>query len=179
MLWQTMLLDSRLIARAVDNLMTPPQVRRSTTAQAITVAAVVLACAALCALLYGAFLWVGMRYTPEATAFIMGGILSLVAACLGLIGWAVYNTRAIKSRVREKVISHKLSNFIDAMVEEFEEPVRKYPKTAAALAALAGGLTADAMIKRSGIAPRDFMQEKLSDTAQSLKSRLNNKAANQ
>lgn len=144
MSWQALLLDPLLIARAVDSFMAPPPpVKRSMTAHFLTGMAVVVACLSLIALAVGSYFVLLESYSLPHTLLIMGGGGLLFAALTGGIAWTVYNARMLKAKVRNKVIQSKVSNLLESVKEEITTPIREYPKTAAALAALAGLIVAE------------------------------------
>lgn len=139
MSWQALLLETQILSRAVDSLLSPPPVQRKSTAVKLALGlSVVLVCVGLGFLGVGIYMWLGELYPPRMAMLMMGGIVVAFALFTGGIAMTAANYRRIHAKVREKVIRHKLHELMSAVTEEFEDSVRQYPKTAAAAAALAG-----------------------------------------
>lgn len=137
MSWQSLLLETQLLSRAVDSLLSPPPVpTKSTAARLLVVLSAVLIFAGIGFLGVGTYMWLRELYPLRMAVMIMGGILVGFSG----VALAASNYRRAYSKVREKVIKHKLHELASAVAEEFEDAVREYPKTAAAIAALAGVL---------------------------------------
>jgi hypothetical protein len=62
----------------------------------------------------------------------------LLALVMGAAAWAAGNYRFFHTRARERIVRRRLKELGSAVVQEFGDQVREYPKTSAAVAALAG-----------------------------------------
>lgn len=170
--WQSLLLETQILARAVDGLMTPPAPpKRSPTAKVLEVLAVVLVCVGLAALGVGVYLWLAETYPLRIVALMMGG--GGIAAGLVFAGsaWTVANRRMLTRRVKEKVVKHRVQELAQAVTEEFGDVVRDYPKTTAAIAAFAGIALGDLAARNSNVKglvreTRDYAARTLHSAAQ-------------
>lgn len=138
MAWQAFLLETQILGRAVEGLLFPPPARKSLTARVLTGLAIAFACAGLFALCAGGYLWLAETYSVRAALLATGGGGLLLALLMGGAAWAAGNYRFFKSKVRERVVRRRLQDLGTAVAQEFGESVREFPKTSAALAALAG-----------------------------------------
>lgn len=151
MLWRALLLETHLLARAVDSFMSPPVVRPNASAKFLSTLAFVIGVIGAGALSFGSYLWLTEIYPLRTAVLIMGGAgLGIALLCCGA-AWAIGNYRYLHGKVRNRVIRSKVENVIEAASEEFGDVVRAYPKTAAALAALAGLTIANQINERGGL----------------------------
>jgi hypothetical protein len=139
MSWRSFLIETRLLARAVESVMAPPPVKRgSPAARFMTALAAILGFAACVALAAGVFMWLDEVYPLRQALVLFGAGGILVASVIGGATYAVSHWRKIKLRIAKKVVERKVHSLFDAVMDEFEVPVKLYPKTATAIAALAG-----------------------------------------
>lgn len=170
--WQSLLLETQILARAVDGFMTPPAPpKRSPTAKVLEVLAVALVSLGLAALGVGAYLWLSETYPLRTVALIMGGGGIAIGLLFAGSAWAVANRRMLTRRVKEKVIRHRVQELAQAVTEEFGDVVRDYPKTAAAVAAFAGIALGDLASRNSNVKglvreTRDYAARTLHNAAQ-------------
>lgn len=157
MSWQALLLETQLLTRAVDGLMSPPPVRKNTAAKALTAFAAVLSVAGLGALAVGAFFWLSEVYPLHIVMTILGGAVLGLAVVAGLCAWLAYNSRFLNAKLRQKVIQSKLKDLSEAVGDEFSGAIRDYPKTTAALAALLGIAVGTIIMKNKGLTLHDIM----------------------
>lgn len=137
----------------LDGLMSSPGPRMpriSFTAIALTMCSVLLAFMTLSVLFIAEYLYLVQIYTPYAAALIVAGTslaLTLVAWGAGkIISHKNNNHDARYERDRNSSqpdIAKTVSALIDSIAEELEEPIRDNPKTAVAIAGLAGFLAGD------------------------------------
>lgn len=135
----------------------PPPVQRSATARFLMGLAVVTACLSLIAITVGVYFVLLQTYTLPQTMLMMGTgglVFSIVA---GGVAWGIYNARMLKNKIRNKVVHHKVNTLLEAVKEEITAPIREYPKTSAALAALAGLVIAEKYGKKSSDMLNDFL----------------------
>jgi hypothetical protein len=90
-----------------------------------------------------AYLWLLTVYSPPLAAMATAGLAFLLAGVLVGLSLALRTMRRAKRR-KAQVDNMAMMNSAMAMIaEELEEPVKAYPKTAIALATLAGIVAGD------------------------------------
>lgn len=167
------MIETRLLAKAVESVMSPaPVKRRSVAIRFLTGFALTLAFAACVSLALGVFMWLDEIY-PTRQALLIFGLGGVIFASLtGSAVYAVSHWRKIKLRIAKKVVERKVHSLFDAVVEEFEVPVKLYPKTAASLAALAGVAVGDKLGEKGARALHDLIHPE-GETARTLKKTIN------
>lgn len=109
---------------------------------------VALALVCIASLGYAAWLWLTSQYTPQYAALFAG----LGAAALGLVLsgglWFARNRRKIKYYLGYKKISGQAEGIVSSLMQEWEAPIKDHPKTAAALAVIAGVILATFLEKK-------------------------------
>ncbi len=89
-------------------------------------------------ILYGAYLWLAVRYTPETAAMATGGLsIALALVVLGLALLALcYQQRRVTALRRS--IAKRVQDGMDALDAELGDSIRANPKLALLLGALGG-----------------------------------------
>lgn len=138
MSWQALLLETHILGRAVDGLLFPQPARKSLAVRVMTGLAIAFACAGLFALSAGAYIWLAEAYSVRTALLATGGGGLLLALLIGAGAWAAGNYRFLGLRARERLVRRRMKDLGTAVLDEFGDSVREHPKTAAAIAALAG-----------------------------------------
>lgn len=138
MLWRTLLMDTQLIVRALDTFVSPAPVRTSAVARFLAGLSAALACVGSFALVGGIYMWLEESYTMREALLITGSGVLVFAGIMAGIVYTSCRLRQIKMRVGAKIFKRRVKNLAEAVGEELTDPIREYPKTAAALAVLAG-----------------------------------------
>ncbi len=89
-------------------------------------------------LIYAAYLWLGNNFPPDEAAAITGALVLGVAALFFLTSFGIWyyrRYRLLRARKDMTALFHQAIEFLD---EELSKPVQENPKTATALASLAG-----------------------------------------
>lgn len=102
-------------------------------------------------LLFAGFIYLQKFYDAEIAALIVAGVLLAMALIVGLLGRSAIKQRGFVSYYRASPsssspvsdIAKTVKDLIDGVTQELEEPIRDNPKTAIALASLAGYLAGD------------------------------------
>lgn len=117
-----------------------------------------VACSAILGLLglgftlFAGFIYLQNFVEPEFAALIVAGIIFFFAAIIGLMGrksivgygYVTYRRSSSPSSSSPVAdIAQTVKNLIEGVTTELEEPIRDNPKTAIALASLAGYLAGD------------------------------------
>lgn len=112
-------------------------------------AAVMVLLAAIFALI-SLFIYLQIYFAPVYAALIVAAGLALVAICLALVGKGsikrhgyVTYYRAASNSSPVSDLAKTVKDMIEGVTTELEEPIRQNPKTAIALASLAGYLAGD------------------------------------
>ncbi|MGZ9097056.1 MAG: phage holin family protein [Micavibrio sp.] len=93
-------------------------------------------------LLYAGFLQLQDYYASDIAALIVGGTALVVALLLAWIGKKVFRKQSFMSQgmTQQGDLAKTVTQLLDSLGEELEEPIRDNPKTALMVASLAGFL---------------------------------------
>ena len=133
------LIQQLVIARMSEG---PSAPRFSFAELGLDILAIILALTGLGFCLYGEYVWLLSVFTPAIAAFCVGGSAFTLALALTLVGDLISSGKSKRSSRTESAPSVDLpklvSDTINSLSEELEEPIRDNPKTALMLASLAG-----------------------------------------
>lgn len=93
--------------------------------------------------LAGGYIWLERVYDVQVAILIMGGVATGLCVLLLLAAYAIARYKRHRIESYKKEITDKAEAIVAAVMAEFEKPVQAYPKTAVAVAALAGFVAAE------------------------------------
>ncbi len=122
----------------------PAHVRPAVPALALV--AVFLTIAGSVFLLTAGYNWMLTQYDSQ-TASVYMGAAALIAAggCVLVAGIISYGAK-VKKRVYRNAVINRIYSMVEGVVSELEEPIQEHPKTAAALASVAGFVAAEKLL---------------------------------
>lgn len=100
--------------------------------------AALLGVVALVFLIVAMSYWLQSRYSPDLAALLTAGVALSFAVLVAAVGYAVNEIRKNKINAVADELKERVSNALEAVSEEMEDPIRAYPKSSLALASLAG-----------------------------------------
>ena len=138
MKWQTLLLEPAIISAILNSR---SAVLGQKTSKPSIICMIIAVCFGLVAASFfigGVYVWLEALYGVQTALLLMGG----AATVLSLSSYvAAKSFRAVKRShglSAQGDLTQRIEDFTAALLEEFEEPIRAYPKSAVSLAALAG-----------------------------------------
>lgn len=140
--WQTLLLEPAVLAAIARAGASSVASQRSTTSRALVALAVGFASMAVLFLVAGGYIWLDELYGSRHAALLMGSAALLLSfLTLGVSVYVSRKRRAIIAAHHGEITRH-VEGALQALMAEIEEPVKAYPKSALAIAALVGYVAA-------------------------------------
>lgn len=142
-------LMKQLVMDGLMNAPVPHLPRISLTAIALTLCAVLMAFMTLSVLLIAEYFYLSQIYIAPVAALMVAGTSCALALLTWGAGKMITAQKNAPSAAREEFMARQpdiaktVSALIDSIAEELEEPIRDNPKTAMAIAGLAGFLAGD------------------------------------
>lgn len=97
-------------------------------------------------LMAAGFSWLRETYDVRTASMYMGVAAIGAAAICGLVVILMDYVHKAKARIIRNAVIARVNNMVQSVVNEFDEPIRENPKTAAALASVAGFVAAEKLI---------------------------------
>jgi hypothetical protein len=104
-----------------------------------------LGVAAALLFLAGGYIWLERAYDSQFAILVIASAAAMLAVMTGGVAFVLLNYRRLKMRAYQRDITKRIESVTNAILDEFEIPVRAYPKTAVAVAAFAGWLASEKM----------------------------------
>lgn len=140
--WQALLLEPAIMTAFVNGRSALLANSASSKVDKVTDILVLTACClglvAALSFLAGGYIWLERVYDVQVAILIMGGVATGLCLLLLLAAYSIARYKRHRIETYQKEITDKAEAVIAAIMAEFEKPVQAYPKSAVAVAALAG-----------------------------------------
>jgi F0F1-type ATP synthase membrane subunit a len=97
-------------------------------------------------MIYAGYIWLSAQYSPELAAAFTGASMMAAALVCALCAYAFLHYRRYNMRRVRKDVETALHMALEFVDDELGSPIRENPKTAAAIALIAGFLTGDKVL---------------------------------
>lgn len=88
--------------------------------------------------LYACYIWSNANFSLDIAAAITGGLALGLALINMLVRYVIYRIKVSKLKKIKDELLHIIENAMKTFDEEFSEPIKDNPKTAAAMATIVG-----------------------------------------
>lgn len=140
--WQAALLEPAILAALASRRSTLFGNRTSAT-RILVILATCLGFVAALFLLGWSYMWLQHYYNAEDALLITAGVATSFSVVALVAAWGIAHYKRIRLSLYQKHITNRIEAMASALLEEFEGPVRSYPKSAVAIAGLVGYLASN------------------------------------
>ena len=144
--WQALLLEPAIMTAIVNGRSALLASNASSKVDKITDILVIAACClglvAALAFFAGGFIWLERVYDVQTAILVIGGAATGLCVLLLIAAYAIARYKRYRIASYQKEITAKAEAIVAAVLAEIEKPVLAYPKSAVAVAALAGYIAA-------------------------------------
>lgn len=136
--WQASLLEPLVMAALVSGRSAWAAHRLGSAPSILVVLSACLGLVAALFLLAGGYIWLEHLYGTQLAVLIVGSAAASLSFLMLVASWTIIRIRRKRIAAYQGNIMKTVESAIESLMSEIEEPVRNNPKSAVALAAMAG-----------------------------------------